>query len=233
VTASDPDEDAVSLVASNLPAGAVFVDQGDGSGEFNWAYPAATGTYAVTFHASNADGSDSEQILDRHRGDRGFVDVSVTPHGGEPHQRDLQSYEDPGIRIFQGLKPDVACLQEFNYASGARALVDAAFSTGHYYYVETDGEQIPNGIISKYPILSSGQWVDPYVSNRDMAWAIIDIPGTQNLHVVSVHFLTTGATERNQQATYLKGCIQTNWPGRRLHRHRRRPQHPDPHRRPA
>ncbi|MBU1693151.1 MAG: hypothetical protein KKC51_04225 [Verrucomicrobia bacterium] len=213
VSASDPDEDAVSLVASNLPAGAVFVDHGNGSGDFNWAYPAVTGSWAVTFHVFNADGSDLEQIAI-------FIDeavvstnVSLTVMAANLSSGTDQAYHDPGIRIFQGLKPDVACLQEFNYASGARVLVDTAFSTGHYYYVETDGEQIPNGIISKYPILSSGQWVDPYVSNRDMAWAIIDIPGTQELHVVSVHFLTTGSTERNNQATYLKGCIQTNWPG--------------------
>src|SRR3954469_10964893 len=28
-----------------------------------------------------------------------------------------QRYEAPGIRIFQGLKPDVVAIQEFNYAS--------------------------------------------------------------------------------------------------------------------
>ena len=215
VIASDPDDDPVSIVASNLPSGAVFVDYGDGTGAFNWAYPAVTGSWAVTIYAYNNDGVDSEQIAI-------FIDpalatsnVSFTVMAANLSSGTDQAYHDPGLRIFQALQPDVACLQEFNYASGARALVDAAFSTGHYYYVETDGEQIPNGIVSRYPILSSGQWVDPYVSNRDMAWAIIDIPGTQDLHVVSVHLLTTGATERNNQATYLRGCIQTNWPGNR------------------
>ncbi|MBP7828297.1 MAG: hypothetical protein KA248_00115 [Kiritimatiellae bacterium] len=216
VSASDPDDDAVSLVASNLPDGAVFVDYGDGSGELNWAYPAATGSWVTTFHAYNEDGSDSEQIAVFIDPATSTSNVSFTVMAANLSSGTDQAYHDPGIRIFQALQPDVVGVQEFNYASGARALVDAAFSTGHYYYVETDGEQIPNGIISKYPILSSGQWADPYVSNRDMAWAIIDIPGTQDLYVVSVHLLTTGSTERNNQATYLRGCIQSNWPAHAL-----------------
>lgn len=214
VGASDPDDDAVSLVASNLPDGAVFVDRGNGSGEFNWAYPAVTGSWAVTFHAYNADGSDSEQIAIFIDPAAATSNVSFTVMAANLTSGDDQAYHEPGIRIFQALKPDVACLQEFNYASGARSLVDTAFSTGHYYYVETDGEQIPNGIVSKYPILSSGQWVDAEISNRDFAWAIIDIPGTQELYVVSVHLKadSSSASIRNTEAAALKTYITNNWP---------------------
>src|ERR1700694_1246717 len=39
-----------------------------------------------------------------------------------------QAYDLPGIRIFQGLAPDVVLIQEFNYAANdRRALVDVAF----------------------------------------------------------------------------------------------------------
>ena len=220
VSASDPDDDAVSIVASNLPTGAVFVDHGNGSADFNWAYPAVTGSWAVTFHTFNADGSDSEQIAI-------FIDpavassnVSLTVMAANLSSGTDQAYHDPGIRIFQAMQPDVACLQEFNYASGARALVDTAFGTGFYYYVETDGEAIPNGIVSKYPLLSSGQWVDPEISNRDFAWARIDIPGTQDLYVVSVHLKASDTSDdiamRTRQATNLVGLIRSQWPSNAL-----------------
>ena len=43
----------------------------------------------------------------------------------------LQAYQDPGIRIFRGLAPDVAMIQELNFASDSpadlRAFVDQAF----------------------------------------------------------------------------------------------------------
>ncbi|WP_257454441.1 pre-peptidase C-terminal domain-containing protein [Archangium lipolyticum] len=119
-----------------------------------------------------------------------------------------QSY-DPGegIRIFQGTQPDVVMIQEFNYgnnsASALRSFVDTAFGTGFHYSRET-GAQIPNGVISRWPIVSSGQWNDPVVSNRDFAWARIDVPGSKDLWVVSVHLLNSGsAGDRNNEAIEL------------------------------
>ena len=55
-----------------------------------------------------------------------------------------QSYEAAGIRIFQGLKPDIVAIQEFKYNSSTsdtqlRQLVDTAFGTSFYYYRETNG----------------------------------------------------------------------------------------------
>ncbi len=122
-----------------------------------------------------------------------------------------QSYEDPGIRIFQGLHPDVVMVQEFNYASGQRALVDTAFGTEFSYFVEPSGN-IPNGIISRFPITSSGTWVDASVSDRGFAWAVIDIPGATDLFAVSVHLLTTGTLQRDTEAQALVSLIQANIP---------------------
>ena len=127
-----------------------------------------------------------------------------------------QSY-DPGegTRIFQGTDPDVVMIQEFNYGSNSaadiRAFVDLAFGTSFSYYRE-GGAQIPNGIISRYPILASGEWTDPRVSNRDFAWAKIDIPGPVDLWAISVHLLTTSTTERNLEAQELVAKIQQNIP---------------------
>lgn len=120
-----------------------------------------------------------------------------------------------GIRIFQGTDADVVMIQEFNYRSNSaadlRAFVDTAFGPQFHYYRE-GGAQIPNGIISRYPIIASGEWDDPYVSNRDFAWARIDVPGPRDLWAVSVHFLTTSSGNRNSEAVSLVSRIRANIP---------------------
>ncbi|WP_426736623.1 lamin tail domain-containing protein [Myxococcus faecalis] len=124
---------------------------------------------------------------------------------------------DPGhgIRIFQGTDADIVMIQEFNYktdsAADLRGFVDTAFGPGFSYYRES-GAQIPNGIISRYPIIASGEWDDPQVSNRDFAWARIDIPGPKDLWAVSVHLLTANASTRNAEAQSLVSRIQANIP---------------------
>ena len=127
-----------------------------------------------------------------------------------------QSY-DPGngTRIFQGLQPDVVMIQEFNYGSNSaadiRSFVNTAFGSSFSYYRE-GGAQIPNGVISRYPIIASGEWDDTQVSNRDFAWARIDIPGSKDLWVVSVHLLTSSSGVRNTEAGNLVKFIQANVP---------------------
>ncbi len=130
-----------------------------------------------------------------------------------------QSYADPGIRIFQGLRPDVVMIQEFKYAgsdagSGTdlRALVDTAFGTSFSFYVDPRSGGIPNGIVSRYPIVTSGVWTDASVPDRAFTYAQIDVPGAIDLWAVSVHLLTTGATERATEATQLLGYVQSNVP---------------------
>jgi endonuclease/exonuclease/phosphatase family metal-dependent hydrolase len=114
-----------------------------------------------------------------------------------------QAYEGPGIRMFQGLKPDVVAIQEFNYDSGTiRQLVDTAFGTNFYYYRGAGGS-IPNGVISRWPIVASGDWPSP-VAERDFSWASIAMPGQRRLHVVSVHLPTSSAANRNIEATMVK-----------------------------
>ncbi len=137
---------------------------------------------------------------------------------------DAQTYQPFAIRIFQGLKPDVIAIQEFDYTStngleintpaAFREMLDTAFGTNYVYYREpyTDSGDIPNGIISRYPILSSGSWTDTQVANRGFAWAQIDLPGTNDLYIVSVHLLTSSSTARGTEAANLKTLIQANFP---------------------
>ena len=117
-----------------------------------------------------------------------------------------QSYQPFAFRIFQGLKPDIVAIQEFNYSNNTpsdfRAMVDTAFGTNFVYFREnyTANGPIPNAVISRYPIVASGSWADTVQSqpNRGYAWAQIHLPGTNDLYLVSVHFLTSSATDREQ-----------------------------------
>ena len=107
-----------------------------------------------------------------------------------------QSYDlGHGTRILQWLNPDIVMIQEFNVGDkspeAARAYVDATFGADFNMYREA-GRGIPNGIISRYPIVESGEWEDAYTPDRDFAWARIDIPGPTDLWAVSVHLRTSG-----------------------------------------
>ncbi len=133
----------------------------------------------------------------------------------------FQRYETPGLDILKGLKPDIVAIQEFNYNSATtnglntpaafREMIDATFGTNFVYFRES-GYSIPNGIISRYPIVASGSWDDTQVNDRGFAWAQIDLPGTNDLYVVSVHLHSATAGSRNTEATNLKALIQANFP---------------------
>ncbi len=99
-----------------------------------------------------------------------------------------------GARILKGLVPDVVMMQEFNFGNNQPATIAKFVSDtvgATYTYVRGTGD-IPNGILSRYPIVKSGNWTDALVSNRAFTWARIDLPGSHDLLVVSVHLLTSG-----------------------------------------
>ncbi len=127
----------------------------------------------------------------------------------------LQSY-DPGhgARILQGADPDIVMLQEFNYGSNSAADISGFVSQtfdGGFSYLRGAG-QIPNGVISRWPIVDRGEWADPQVGNRAFTWARIDIPGPNDLWVVSVHLLTANASTRNSEAVALVSRFAANVP---------------------
>ena len=169
-------------------------------------------------HASDAAGNSDAAVGG---GDDGAVDASID-QGAPTRVRIVaanttsgnnQGYDLPGIRIFQGLAPDVVLIQEFNYAGAdRRALVDAAFGKDFSFYVEPRTGGIPNGIVSRYPILESGVWADASTPDRAYAYARLDIPGPIDLFAVSVHLLTSGATQRSAEATELLGYVQSKVP---------------------
>jgi endonuclease/exonuclease/phosphatase family metal-dependent hydrolase len=130
----------------------------------------------------------------------------------------FQSYPEsgPGARIFQAIAPDVVLIQEWNVnstrngpndAAALRGWVDEVFGADFHFFREPGGQSIPNGVISRFPIRESGEWDDTKVGDRDFAWSRIDIPGEQDLWVVSVH-LSTMAGKRGDQARALVDTIR-------------------------
>jgi endonuclease/exonuclease/phosphatase family metal-dependent hydrolase len=126
-----------------------------------------------------------------------------------------QSY-DPGegIRILRGVAADVVLMQEMNYGDDSpakiRELADQV--CGPSCEVARGAGQIPNGVVSRHPIVGSGTWADPKVANRDFTWAHIDVPGTTDLWAVSVHLLTTSADNRDAEAHALVDLLHANVP---------------------
>ena len=129
------------------------------------------------------------------------------------------TYGEPAERMFRGLKPDVVAIQEWNVAGGdLRAFVERNFGPDFHFYVEQESwDKMPNGIISRWPILASGEWTDRVVGNRDFAWATVDLPGPRDLHVVSVHF-KSGETwfqkkgRQRQAAALVEYIRRAKWP---------------------
>ncbi len=125
-----------------------------------------------------------------------------------------QNYNNgEGTRIFQGTKPDVAMVQEMKYgnnsAADIRTWVTEAFGPEFSYYRGATGN-IPNGVVSRYPILASGDWADARVSDRAFTWARIDIPGSKHLFAISVHLLTSSSSNRQAEASQLVSLINAN-----------------------
>ncbi len=130
-----------------------------------------------------------------------------------------QSY-DPGhgARILRGLKPDIVLIQEFNVGDNSPASVNAfvvdTFTKdfGYYREVGPSNTMIPNGIISRFPIVDSGSWDDALVKNREFAWARIDVPGPKDLWAVSLHLLTSKSSVRAKEIQQLVTYIKANVP---------------------
>ncbi len=149
----------------------------------------------------------------------------------------FQSY-DPGhgTRLMQGVKPDIVLIQEFDYgdnsATTLQNYVTSTFGASFTYFRESEGsDNIPNGVISRWPIIAAGEWADTYVPDRDYVWARIDIPGPKDLWVVSLHLLERRRFRRPQQRGETAGEPDPGeHPRRGLPGHRWRPQHRQPRR---
>ncbi|MEM7604719.1 MAG: endonuclease/exonuclease/phosphatase family protein [Myxococcota bacterium] len=118
-------------------------------------------------------------------------------------------YEGPGTRILTGLRSDLILVQELNYEDNSpdafRRFTNAVCGD-RCEYVRGEGT-IPNGIVSRYPILDSGELDDPILTPADPrnltrrhVWALIDVPGPTDVYALSVHYRTSGDRERTSRA---------------------------------
>lgn len=133
---------------------------------------------------------------------------------GQSYSPDNGNHSNPegaGARILKALKPDLVLIQEFNTTIPARQWINQTFGED-FQFTREEGKQIPNGIISRFPIIESGVWDDPVLDNRDFVWARLGLPGKRDLWAVSVHLHSKGATSRAAQSAALAGYLKKNVP---------------------
>lgn len=114
----------------------------------------------------------------------------------------FQNYDlGHGTRIMQGAQPDIVMIQEFKFGANNAAALDQYvadnFGAGFTWWRGVGN--IPNGVISRWPIVASGEW-NGEAPDRELTWAKIDLPGPNDVFVISVHFLTSNAGDRNLDA---------------------------------
>jgi len=146
--------------------------------------------------------------------DDAFTVMSGNLTGGTNILTGTYTYDETAQRIIRRLQPDVLAIQEWKFTNAsARAFVDSVLGTNYHFYIEpeSDSSPIPNGVISRWPIIASNEWTDSFVGSRDHVHVTIDLPGARNLNVVSTHFKAgdTGSdiTDRINQARALTNYI--------------------------
>lgn len=142
------------------------------------------------------------------------VAANLTSDNRQAYAPDNGNHSNPegaGARILKGLKPDIVMIQEFNTTIPTRQWVNRTFGED-FQFAQEEGMQIPNGIVSRFPIAKSGSWDDPVLENREFLWAEIRLPGRASLWVVSLHLHSKTEASRNLQATALVKFIKLNVP---------------------
>lgn len=142
------------------------------------------------------------------------VAANLTSDNKQTYSPDNGNHSNPegaGARILKALKPDIVMIQEFNTTIPVRQWVNRTFGEGFEFYQEK-GMQIPNGIVSRFPIAESGSWDDPVLNNREFAWARLRLPDKRDLWVISVHLHSKGESSRKTQAEALAGLIAKHVP---------------------
>lgn len=146
------------------------------------------------------------------------VAANLTSDNKQSYSPDNGNHSNPegaGARILKALKPDIVMIQEFNTSIPVRQWINQTLGE-NYGFTQEQGMQIPNGIISRFPIAASGSWDDPVLDNRGFAWAQLRLPGNKDLWVVSVHLHSKGESSRKSQAAALAKFVAGNVPNSAL-----------------
>ena len=120
-----------------------------------------------------------------------IVTANLTSGNEQSYSLDNRNHsntEGAGARILKGLNPDIVLIQEFNTGTSTQQWVTQTFGP-KYEFAKERGAGIPNGIVSRYPIVAEGEWDDPTQTNRDFAWAKIRLPN-EHFHGVLAYLET-------------------------------------------
>lgn len=137
------------------------------------------------------------------------IAANLTSDNAQSYSPDNGNHSNPegaGARILKALKPDIVLIQEFNTTVPTRQWINKTLGE-EFVFMREEGMQIPNGIISRFPIIESGSWNDPVLDNREFAWAHLRLPEKRDLWVVSVHLHSKSESSRARQAAALAGFI--------------------------
>jgi endonuclease/exonuclease/phosphatase family metal-dependent hydrolase len=221
--AGGPADDAGALDASVVDAGADDAGASDASTPLPDAGADAGSTDAGSWDAGPFDaGPVDSGFDDAGRPDGGRPDASIMLPDGGVRVRVIaanltsgnnQTYDlGEGRRILQALEGDIVGIQEFNVGDNSDASIEAfvvqTFDAGVFWH--RGSGRIPNGIISRYPIVDAGEWDDARTTDREFTWAVVDVPGPEHLWVVSLHLLSNTAQNRANQATQLVQLLAAN-----------------------
>lgn len=207
---------AVALAATSLACGdaaSSSTDLGSSGSSSNLGSSSGEGASSggtTSSSASSSGGSSSSSSGEPFACPAGTQEKVLRIVAGNLSSGNHQDYNDgTGLRIFKGLEPDIGIVQEMNYLDDTdddmRAFVDAGFGPEFYATPRYSGD-IPNGVVSRYPILDSKERADPIGKTRSFVWARIDVPGDRDLVVFSVH-LHTEAANRSRQAQNLMALV--------------------------
>lgn len=135
-----------------------------------------------------------------------IVAANLTSDKQQSYSPDNGNHSNPegaGARILKALQPDIVLIQEFNTTVPPRHWVNQTFGE-NFHFAREEGMQIPNGVISRFPILASGSWNDPVLDNREFFWTKLALPGGKELWAVSLHLHSKNPTSRKTQSIALR-----------------------------
>lgn len=140
--------------------------------------------------------------------------ANLTSGNKQSYSPDNGNHSNPegaGARIIKALKPDIVLIQEFNTSVPVRQWINKTLGE-NFQFTREEGVHIPNGIISRFPIVKSGAWNDPVLNDREFAWAQIRLPNGKELWAVSLHLHSKGESSRATQSAALTEFIRKNVP---------------------
>lgn len=142
------------------------------------------------------------------------IAANLTSDNRQTYSPDNGNHTNPegaGARILKALKPDIVLIQEFTTTIPVRQWVNQTLGQ-NFHFAREENVQLPNGIISRFPILASGSWDDPVLDNREFFWARLALPGNRELWAVSLHLHSKNATSRQKQSQALLAYLRKNIP---------------------